>query len=433
MTPTDEQVARLRVLILVDCATAFTAAVLMFVSWILWVDSPVLPVVTVAVAVAGAVMARALWPLRRGDVPQAVLWWAAANWGIAIVAAAIATFAWPLMMLAALLPAVLATATATGRALTWYVIGSVAVCTAVVALGVLQDVSGLTEKTPLGLQHWLLALFIPAMAAMVGLIVLQNSLRLQGALAGALEAQRELADQAEELRRSRARVVAATDRERRRIERDLHDGAQQGLISIGIGLAGVTSLCRTDPDAAVAALTDLRRQLHLAHDEVRNLAQGVYPPVLSEHGLVEALRSAVDRYALPVTLDLHDPGRHPSELEAAVYFCCIEALQNAAKHSGASRVRVSLGADEDSMWFTVADDGIGFDPDAPGSGGMVNMQDRLGASGGTLRVESSPGGGTTVHGSVPTSPPAQRPTARPLARPVVRRAAGPAPADLTPR
>ena len=196
-------------------------------------------------------------------------------------------------------------------------------------------------------------------------------------------------------------MVAATDRERRRIERDLHDGAQQRLISIGIGLAGATTLCRTDPDAATTALTDLRRQLHQAHDEVRSLAQGVYPPVLSEHGLVEALRSAVDRYPLPLTLDLHDPGRHPSELEAAVYFCCVEALQNAAKHSQASRVRVSLGADHGSVWFTVQDDGVGFAPGQRGSGGMVNMQDRLGASGGTLDVESAPGRGATVHGSVP--------------------------------
>jgi signal transduction histidine kinase len=244
------------------------------------------------------------------------------------------------------------------------------------------------------------------MAAMVGLIVLSNSLRLQGALVAALEAQAELSEQAEELRRSRARVVAATDRERRRIERDLHDGAQQRLISIGIGLAGATAQLRTDPDAAAAELVDLRRQLHLAHEEVRSLAQGVYPPVLSEHGLVEALRSAVDRYPLPVTLDLHDPGRHPSELEAAVYFCCVEALQNAAKHSRATKVRVSLGADDESVWFSVQDDGAGFETGSPGSGGtatggMVNMRDRLGASGGTLRLESAPGGGTLVHGSVP--------------------------------
>jgi len=406
VTPSDRQVARLRLLIIVDVATAYTAAVLMILSWRLWVDSPALPFVTAAVAVAGTVMARALWPLRRGDVAQAVLWWAAANWGIAIIAAATATFAWPLMMLAALLPAVLATATATGRALTWYVAGSVAVCTVVVLLGVLQDVTGLTDETPQELQHGLLALFIPAMAAMVGLIVLSNSLRLQGALVAALEAQAELSEQAEELRRSRARVVAATDRERRRIERDLHDGAQQRLISIGIGLAGATAQLRTDPDAAAAELVDLRRQLHLAHEEVRSLAQGVYPPVLSEHGLVEALRSAVDRYPLPVTLDLHDPGRHPSELEAAVYFCCVEALQNAAKHSRATKVRVSLGTDDGSVWFTVQDDGVGFEPDGAGSGGsgsggMVNMRDRLGASGGTLRVGSAPGGGTVVHGSVP--------------------------------
>lgn len=403
MTPSPEQIARLRVLILVDMTVALTAAFLMLLAWLLWVDSPVLPAVTVAVGVTGGVMARALWPLRRGDVAQAVLWWSAANWGIAIVAAATATFAWPLMLLTALLPAVLATATASGRALVWYVAGSWLVATAVVLLGVLQDVTGLAADTPRAVQHALLALFTPALAAMVGLIVLQNSLRLQAALAGALRAQDELAQQAEQLRRSRARLVAATDRERRRIERDLHDGAQQRLISIGIGLAGATTLCRSDPDAAARALTDLRRQLHLAHDEVRSLAQGVYPPVLSEHGLVEALRSAVDRYPLPITLDLHDPGRHSSDLEAAVYFCCMEAVQNAAKHSRANRVRVSIGADHGSVWFTVQDDGVGFEPDERGSGGMVNMQDRLGASGGTLRVESAPGRGTTVHGTVPVA------------------------------
>ena len=401
MTPSRDQIGRLRLLILVDVAVAFTAAVLMFLSWLFWVDSPWLPAVTVAVAVAGGVMMRALWPLRRGDVSRAVLWWAAANWGIAIVAAAVATFAWPLMMMTALLPAVLATATASGRALVWYVAGSVGVCTAVVLLGVLQDVTGLAEDAPVPLQHTLLALFTPALAAMVGLIVLQNSLRLQGALAGALGAQ-------EELRRSRARVVAATDRERRRIERDLHDGAQQRLISIGIGLAGATALCRTDSEAAVAALTDLRRQLHLAHDEVRSLAQGVYPPVLSEHGLGEALRSAVDRYPLPVTLDLAPIGRYPTDIEAAVYFCCVEALQNAAKHSRASRVSVTLGADQESVWFEVKDDGTGFEPETRATGGMVNMADRLGASGGRLDVTSAPGTGTRVVGRVPVEPAQER-------------------------
>ena len=404
MTPSQDQIGRLRLLILVDVAVAFTAAILMFLSWLFWVDSPWLPTVTVAVAVAGAVMMRALWPLRRGDVPRAVMWWAAANWGIAVVAAAVATFAWPLMMLTALLPAVLATATASGRALVWYVSASVGVSTAVVLLGVLQDVTGLADDAPVPLQHTLLALFTPALAAMVGLIVLQNSLRLQGALTGALQAQEELAEQAEELRRSRARVVAATDRERRRIERDLHDGAQQRLISIGIGLAGATSLCRSDSEAAVAALTDLRRQLHLAHDEVRSLAQGVYPPVLSEHGLGEALRSAVDRYPLPVTLDLHPVGRYPTDTEAAVYFCCVEALQNAAKHSHASRVGVTLGADTESVWFEVHDDGVGFEPTAKATGGMVNMADRLGASGGRLDVSSAPGAGTKVVGRVPVGP-----------------------------
>lgn len=395
MTPTGGQLARLRLLILVDVTTALTAAALMLLSWLLWVHTPVLPVVTVAVATAGLVMARALWPLARGDVGSAVLWWSVANWGIAVVAATVATFAWPLMLLTALLPAVLATGTATGRALTAYVAASVAVATAVVLVGVLQDVTGLTAATPAVLEHALLALFTPALAAMVGLIVLQNSLRLQSALADSLQAQ-------EELRASRARLVAATDRERRRIERDLHDGAQQRLISIGIGLAGATALFRTDPERATRELGDLRRQLHLAHDEVRSLAQGVYPPVLSEHGLVEALRSATDRYPLPLTLDLREVGRHPSEVEAAVYFCCVEALQNAAKHSAAGRVRLALGRADDAVWFEVTDDGVGF---AAGPEAMIDLRDRLGASGGVLDVESAPGRGTTVRGRVPLTPP----------------------------
>ncbi|WP_181410820.1 sensor histidine kinase [Nocardioides humi] len=357
---------------------------------------------TAMVALCGVTMVIGLAPLRRGDLQRAVLWWAGANWGIAVVAAATATFSWPLMMLAALLPAVLATGTEQGRRLVAYVAVSVVVCTTVVLAGELQDVTGLSEATPAWIRRTLLALFTPALAAMVGLVVLQNSLRLQAALSGALDAQRELGEQADELRRSRARVVAAADRERRTIERDLHDGAQQRLISIGIALSAVRSRCHTDPDAAMRELEDLRDQVHIAHNEVRDLAQGLYPPVLSEHGLAEALRSAVDRYPLRITLDLRDPGRHLPELEAAVYFCCLEALQNAAKHSSAEHVLVSLGAGDGTVWFQVLDDGQGFVADqTSGTGGMLSMRDRLGASGGGLDISSAPGRGTLVRGHVP--------------------------------
>ncbi|MDP3892398.1 sensor histidine kinase [Nocardioides sp.] len=400
--PLSRQVGRLRVLIVVDVATTIAAALFMLGIYLMVLPDPHLLALTGLVALSGVAMACGLAPLERGDVRGAVVWWAAANWAIALVTATVATFAWPIPMLAALLPAVLATATATGRELVLYVVTSLMVCTAAILLGVLQDVTGLSAVTPPGLQSTILVLFTPPLVAMVGLILLQNSLRLQAALDTSLRVTNELIEQTEELRRSRARVVAATDRERRRIERDLHDGAQQRLISIGMGLAAATSMCRTDPRSAIAELDALRRQLHVAHDEVRSLAQGVYPPVLSEHGLVEALRSAVDRYPLPLTLDLGAVGRYPRDIEAAVYFSCVEALQNAAKHAQPTRVRLAIGTDQQTVWFEVRDDGVGFDGAVPNrASGIVNMRDRLGASGGDLRVDSAPGHGTLVRGTVP--------------------------------
>lgn len=390
------QHGRLRTIIVLDAVTAFTAAALMLPISLVWVSSPSLRALTAVVALSGVMMIAGLRPLGRGEVGRAVAWWAAANWSIAVVAAAGATFAWPLMMLAAMLPAMLATATASGRMLVAYVGISVAVCTAVVLLGVLQDLTDITAATPVVLQHAVLVLFTPALAAIIGLVMLQNSLRLQAALTEAMRAQGDLLEQAAELRRSRARVVAATDRERQRIERDLHDGAQQRLISIGIGLAAARAMCRTDPDLAVAEIDDLRGQLHVAHDEVRSLAQGVYPPVLTEHGLVEALRSAADRYPLPLTLDISEIGRQRPDLEASLYFCCLEALQNAAKHSHAEHVVLTLRQRADEIWFRVEDDGIGFDTSLRDHG-LVHLHDRLGASGGEVSVTSS-SRGTVVQG-----------------------------------
>jgi signal transduction histidine kinase len=225
---------------------------------------------------------------------------------------------------------------------------------------------------------------------------------MQRVVASVVASRAELAEQAEELRRSRARVVAATDRERRRIERDLHDGAQQRLIGIGIGLSRARELCGSEPAAAVGMLDVLREELRIAHDEVRDLAQGVYPPVLTEHGLEAALQSAADRSPLPVTVDLGPLGRHPPAVEAALYFCTVEALQNAAKHSQASKVTLAAGRDDSTLWISVADDGVGFDGRAAAWGsGLLSLDDRLGAIGGRVDVAAARGRGTTVRASVP--------------------------------
>jgi signal transduction histidine kinase len=329
---------------------------------------------------------------------------AAANWGIAIAAATIATFCWPLMMLAALLPSVLAASLITGRELAFYVVTSVVVSLAVVLVGLLQDFSGLSEDVPEWIREVVLIVFAPSLVALVALMVLQNSVRMQGMLAAVTASRAELAGQADELRRSRARVVAATDRERRRIERDLHDGAQQRLIGIGLGLSRAKEACTVDGRAAAGMLEALRHELHVAHDELRSLAQGVYPPVLTEHGLEAALQSAADRCPLPVTVALDDVGRHHPDVEAALYFCCVEALQNAVKHSQARSIKLACGIEGSTLWISVTDDGIGFDATSgPGGRGIINLRDRLGAIGGTLEVATQRDAGVTVRGVVPVN------------------------------
>jgi signal transduction histidine kinase len=395
-------VARLRTIILLDIGTALAATVFMVVIRATVVSSAFLTAAAALVAVSGAVMAGGLRPLAHGDVRHALRWLAAANWGIAIAAATIATFSWPLMMLTALLPSVLAASFVTGRELAIYVVTSVVVSLAVVLVGLLQDFSGLSEDVPEWVRDAVLIVFAPSLVALVALIVLQNSVRVQGMLTAVTASRTELAEQAEELRRSRARVVAATDRERQRIERDLHDGAQQRLIGIGIGLSRAKALCEVDSAAVAGMLESLRDELRVAHDELRNLAQGVYPPVLTEHGLEAAMQSAADRCPVPVTVALDHVGRHHPDVEAALYFCCVEALQNAAKHSRARSIRMACGLDGAILWISVADDGVGFDAaTAPGGRGIVNIGDRLGAIGGQLEVTATRDGGVVVRGSVP--------------------------------
>jgi signal transduction histidine kinase len=208
--------------------------------------------------------------------------------------------------------------------------------------------------------------------------------------------------QAEQLSASRSRIVAASDEARRRVERDLHDGAQQSLMLLNLKLAMAERTLADDRAAAAALLAECRSNLSGALDELRDLAHGIYPAVLTNDGLRGALTEAIVEAPLPASLDCDGIGRYDAELEAAVYFCCLEALQNAAKHAGdGARAAVRVSAASDRLSFTVADDGQGFDISAVnGSAGLQNMADRIGALGGELRVESEPGGGTTVAGTI---------------------------------
>jgi signal transduction histidine kinase len=158
-----------------------------------------------------------------------------------------------------------------------------------------------------------------------------------------------------------------------------------------------------DPTAAAAMLDELREDLDRALRELRDLAHGIYPAVLENEGLAGALREAVQRAAIPTELECDGAGPYAPEVEAAVYFCCLEAMQNAAKHAGdGARVAVALAERDGTLRFEVTDDGQGYDhATASGSAGMQNMTDRVGALGGELRFDSEPGHGTTVNGTVP--------------------------------
>jgi signal transduction histidine kinase len=208
---------------------------------------------------------------------------------------------------------------------------------------------------------------------------------------------------ADGVRASRARLVAASDDARRRLERDLHDGAQQGLIGLRLKLAMAADVVEDDPTEGKRLVQTIARQMDDFIENVRSIAGGVYPTLLHERGLTEALRSAALHSATPVSVRATTIGRYSDTVEHAVYFCCLEALQNAAKHAGSdARVAVNLRQDSRAVLFEVVDTGIGFNVGTGGAGaGLTNMRDRVEAVGGSLTVTSSPGAGTAVRGRVP--------------------------------
>ncbi|CAN5789267.1 hypothetical protein BH10ACT1_BH10ACT1_16670 [soil metagenome] len=227
-----------------------------------------------------------------------------------------------------------------------------------------------------------------------------HNVQLDSALQASLDDVRRYAG---ELQASRARIVATGDAERRKIERNLHDGAQQHLVALAVNLRLVGDLIQDDPGAAGEMMSMLADSVKDTIQELRDLAHGIYPPLLMDSGLPEALPAAAARSPLDVRAEVA-PGRYPTEVEAAVYFCCLEALQNAAKHAPGATVDLRVWADaaEHRLHFSVVDDGPGFDATLVAAGhGHVNMSDRLGAIGGSVTWTSEPGAGATIAGWVP--------------------------------
>ncbi len=207
----------------------------------------------------------------------------------------------------------------------------------------------------------------------------------------------------EELKASRQRLVAAQDEERRKIERNIHDGAQQQLVALSVKQRLAASFVGKNDDRVREMLEQLQADTNAALDDLRDLARGIYPPLLADKGLPAALEAQARKAVVPTSVSADGIGRFPQDVESAVYFSVLEALQNVAKYAGASQARVTLSNADGRLRFSVTDDGAGFDPSSTGYGtGLQGIADRLAVIGGELEVSSSPGTGTRVAGWLPT-------------------------------
>lgn len=271
----------------------------------------------------------------------------------------------------------------------------------------LQDVDHVIPVRHLGEMLGALAVALPPGHSITPIErkLLEDAAAQAGLVLRNVQLTAELRGSNEDLKASRQRILTAQDAERRRLERDIHDGAQQHLIALSMRLRQAEDLTEKDPQEARELLAELREEAGEALDTLRDLARGIYPPVLADKGLMQALNAHARRTSAPVKIVAQDIGRSNSDTEAAVYFCCLEAIQNAVKHAPGSPVMVTLYEDEGWLTFTVSDHGPGFDEaEHPTGSGLLNMRDRMAAVGGEVVVMSGRGDGTSITGRVPFRP-----------------------------
>jgi signal transduction histidine kinase len=337
-------------------------------------------------------LAVALRLARRGRYEQSITLMCVATWISSCLVTLVSPPLLPAMALVALVPVVFAEPYVRWqRGLAFTVLAAVSLLT-MAALARFTQISDVVNRAP----HWLETAFIvvavPLNAFHLLVIVWNNAAALR-------TSEMHLAERAAELAASRTRLITAADEERRRLERDLHDGAQQHLVALSVLLGLARHADRDKYQSLLAEASDL---VDMSIAEIRRLAHGIYPPLLVSGGLTEALPTLAAHAAVPVHLDFDGLDRYPTSTEAALYYCCSEALQNAAKHGGPeTAVTVTARAADGVLRLTVSDTGRGFDPATKGRG-LINMTDRLSAVGGTLSIDTAPGRGTRITAVVDT-------------------------------
>ncbi len=347
------------------------------------------PLAAVAVFAVGLVAARIL--VRRDRIAPAIAVLITSLVPAMVVAAAMGEYSLPVLAVAVVIPPVLVVPHLPSRWTGLVLLASVSAAAVLSFVAVNADRLRFGDDIPDWFETLNVVLGAPTASALVMLLARQNHLVIR--------------ERTDRLRLSRRALVAGADEERRRAERDLHDGAQQRLQSALVQLALTRRLAAADPAAAADVLAQTATELETARADLRRLARGMLPPVLVAEGLDAALRDLATAAPVPVTLHTTGVGRLPDDVERAIWFCCAEAVQNVAKHAGPDATAgIELQRTAATVRFSVRDDGRGFAAGtSDGGNGMANMRRRLGAIGGELTFTSAPGAGTEVRGTLPVA------------------------------
>ncbi len=383
-------------------AMAVSTAAFIIIGLVLWVPGMLL--IATFGMVAGLFRQLARIPAKQGRLQLAVIMFAGGQWATTLFVVAVLPIALPVMVFNLVGPVTLAATYLDEREHRPLLVAAVAVAGVMGILGLTQEGMRMEEGVADWIVEWTTIGFLVGYTWMfIATIRDANRTRVQ-TLDQALAANDRLVRTRDQLRRSRRRLVEVADQERGRIERNIHDGAQQRLVSAAVQLRLASQLAERGQTPDVETLDLLHEEITGALSELRELAQGIYPSLLVERGLVDAVASLGRRASIPATVEGSVGIALTGEVQAGIYFFCAEALQNAAKHAGPdAAVAIGFsGDDSDELRVTVSDTGVGFDPTiVANSRGMLNMVDRIEALDGTLHIDSGPGRGTRLEAAVP--------------------------------